>query len=114
VSTAAPHVDQAPIASPAGSTDPRLEEALRRALLRTLCHKMHDMMQEQPRSRSLGFRNWDRAALIAEMIGDLVGLEVDRVYEGYEDGDFTACGLLERMEPLLAQGHGTWMTEAGL
>jgi hypothetical protein len=113
MSTAAPRADQAPITSPAGA-DPQPEQALRRALLRTLCHKMHSLMEERPPPGSLGFRNWDRAGLIAEMIGDLVGLEVDRVYEGYEDGDFTASGLIERMEPLLVRGYGNWMIQGSL
>jgi hypothetical protein len=109
MSTEMPHADQAPAASPAAA-DSRLKEALCRALLRTLCHKMQSSMEEQVPPRSLGLRSWNRAELIAEMIGDLVGLDVDRVYEAYEDGDYTGSGLIEQLEPLLARGRGCWMT----
>lgn len=47
MSTGRPHADQAPIGSAAGTGDPLLHEALRRALLSSLCHKLHSLWDGQ-------------------------------------------------------------------
>jgi hypothetical protein len=62
----------------------------------------------------LNFRGWDRGELVAEMIGDLVGLEAMEVYQAFDRGECTGRGLIQQLEPLLARGGGSWMTEGCL
>jgi hypothetical protein len=106
MSSERPHADHLP-----GGADPLLQESVRRALLRTLCHQMQ-ISFDPKQVRGLGLREWDRTQLIAEMIGDLVGLEGERVFEFFGDADFTCDGLVEQLEPLLARDCGSWMTKA--
>jgi len=96
------------------TTDPRLIEALRKALLRSLCHKMHSLW-DRKQVYSASFRRLDASDAIAEMIGDLVGLEGDEVTQIFDDasdsGEHVGERLVERLDPLLARGRGAWMTE---
>jgi hypothetical protein len=113
MSTGRPHADQAPIASTAGNADRLLQEALRKALLRSLCHKMHSLWDRQ-QQYTPQFQRWERADLVAEMIGDMVGLTADEVYQAFDNGDCTGAGLIQQLEPLLARDRGSWMTEGCL
>ena len=50
--------------------------------------------------------------LVAEMVGDLVGLKVDEIYEVIDNVDGPEClgdALFRQLQPRLAAGHGSWM-----
>jgi hypothetical protein len=117
MSTEARQADPAPSASPAGSASPQLEEALRRALLRSLCHKMHSVWDRQ-QIYNAPYRRMDCSDVLAEMIGDMVGLTAEKVYLVFDDacdsGEHVGDRLIEELEPLLARGSGSWMTEGCL
>jgi hypothetical protein len=94
-----------------GVTPPQLREPLRRALLLSLCHKLHSLHDRH----IMQFRDIERAGcvdIVAEMVGDLVGLSLNGVYEILDGVDGQGClgdELFERLEPRLAAGHGSWM-----
>lgn len=44
----------------------------------------------------------------------MVGLKLEEVYQAFEDGDCAGTGLIEQLQPLLARGRGSWMTEGCL
>jgi hypothetical protein len=108
-----PHSDQAPIASAAGTVDPLLHEALRRALLRSLCHKLHSVWDRQ-QQYSPQFQWLEQVDIVAEMIGDMVGLKFEAVHLAFEDNAYMGDGLIAQLEPLLGHGHGSWMTDGCL
>lgn len=114
MSTEASHADQVPVTSPAGTTDPRLIEALRKALLRSLCHKMHSLWDRQ-QVYTASFQRLAAQEAVAEMIGDLVGLKGDvviRIFDdAYDNGEHMGDRLVEELDPLLTRGLGAWMIE---
>jgi hypothetical protein len=84
------------------ATEPlQLSEAHARAWLRSLCRKLqtvHERHEARPLDLPLGMR----VDLVAEMIGELAGLEVEEIYELFDRGGGTARGLMRELEPLPA------------
>jgi hypothetical protein len=104
MSTENPRADQALTAFAAVTADPLPQEALCRALLRTLCHKLHSLWDDQQQF-SPKFRWLEKVDAVAEMIGDMVGLELEEVFQAFDDGECTGYGLIEQLEPLLARNR---------
>jgi hypothetical protein len=96
-----------------GTNDPmlphQLQAALRRALLKSLCHKLQSVHQRHV-ARFLDLARSSCVDVVAEMVGDLVGLEVPQVYGVFDDCDCLAEDLFRLLEPRLAAGYGSWMT----
>jgi hypothetical protein len=83
-------------------------EALRAALLLTLCHKLHSV-HDRHIMHFIDIQKAGCVDLVAEMVGDLVGLAVEEVYKVLDSIDSQGClgdELFWRLEPLLAAGHG--------
>jgi hypothetical protein len=95
--------------SPAAPTAGPLNEALRRALLRSLCHKLHSLWDRQ-QGYARASQRLEYARCAAEMIGEMVGLTGKKVYEVFEESG-TGCELIEQMEPLLAPVRRSWIAE---
>lgn len=104
---------QAPrrLPSSSGTMGFLLDQALRRALLRSLCYKLHGVWDRKHPYYSPNFSWLEQVDIVAEMIGDLVGLDFEEVHEAFDDNGGTGDKLIEELEPLLADGHGSWMTE---
>jgi hypothetical protein len=83
-------------------------EALRRALLFSLCHKLQSV-HDRHIMRFIDLRRAGCVDVVAEMVGDLVGLKAQEVYEIFDSGDGLGEELFLQLEPRLAAGHGTWM-----
>jgi hypothetical protein len=92
---------------------PPLHEAVRAALLQCLCHKLHSV-HDRHIMNFIDIRRAGCVDVVAEMVGDLVGLTVEEVYEVLDSVDGPRClgeELFWRLEPRLAAGHGygSWM-----
>jgi len=83
-------------------------EAVRSALLNLLCQKLPVLFERH----IICFRDLDRAdsvELVAEMLGNLVGLNIEEVFEVFDSCKGVAEMLFLRLEPRLAADCGSWM-----
>jgi len=98
MSTARQHAEHQPID---GATEPQLSEAHARAWLTSLCRKLQSV-HERHEARPLDLPLAMRVDLVAEMIGEVTGLEVEEIYELFDRGGGTAKGLMRELGPLPA------------
>jgi hypothetical protein len=94
-----------------GARQQQPREAVRAALLLSLCHKLHSV-HDRHIMNFIDIRRAGCVDVVAEMVGDLVGLTVEGVYEILDSIDGPGClgeELFWRLEPRLAAGYGSWM-----
>lgn len=100
-------IDAPSVAEPLGLT-----EAQGRAWLISLCRKLqsvNELHEMRPLDRGLAVR----VDVVAEMIGELAGLQIEEIYELFDRADGTAEGLMQQLEPLPAEAYRAWLAVGG-
>jgi len=93
---------------PRPNEDRQPREVVRRALLRSLCHALQRLFEGHI-SRLLDQRRTESADLVVELVGKLVGLQREEIYELFDRCKGMGNKLSLELEPRLAAGHGNWM-----
>jgi len=88
--------------------DGQPREVVRRALLRSLCHALQRLFEGHI-GRLVDLRRTEAADLVVDLVGKLVGLQYEEIYEIYDRCEGMGNKLSLELEPRLAAGYGNWM-----